>query len=103
MTSTGSGKRPRVCDEFGGVGDDDEAAGGAFDDLLAEECSAAAFDEGQAGADFIGAVDGEVELRALVEGGDGNGERLGELLAGSRGCDAADAQPLLYALAELPG
>ena len=31
--------------ELGGVGNDDEAAGGAFDDLLAKECSAAAFDE----------------------------------------------------------
>ena len=48
MTSTGSGKRPRTRYELGGVGYDDEAAGGAFDDLLAEERSAAAFDEGEA-------------------------------------------------------
>ena len=53
-------------------------------------------------ADFVGAIDGEIQLRAVVEVGDRDGERLGELLAGSRGCDAADAQALLYALAELP-
>ena len=38
---------------------------------------------------------------SFVEVGDGDGERVGEFLAGGGGGDAADAQPLLDALAEL--
>ena len=37
------------------------------DDLFAQQRTAGALDEGESGADFVGAVDGEIEFGGFVE------------------------------------
>src|SRR5260370_36634758 len=97
----GQRKTAKMIDQLTRVGDNDKLPRSARDDLLAQQRAAAAFDESEAGAYFIGAIDSQVKHRGVVEGDDGNGERLSALPAGGRGRDAAHAQSLLYALAEL--
>jgi len=49
------------------IRDDDEAPRGLLDDLLAQQRSAAAFDQAQPVVDRVGAVDGEIQRRELRE------------------------------------
>ncbi len=76
MTSTGRGKFAEVLDDFAGIGDHDKFFGGAGYDFFAEEGAAATFDEGQAGRNFVGAIDGDVDYGSLVKIDQGDGERL---------------------------
>ena len=52
---------------LGVVGDDDHAGRCRGNDLFAQQCAAAALDDGEVGGDLVGAVHREVELRRLVE------------------------------------
>ena len=80
-----------VRDYFAGVGNDNEFFRGAGYDLFAEECAAAAFDEGEAGGDFVGSVDSDIDLGTGIEVGDGDGEGGGEVFA----C-LEDAMPRIF-------
>src|SRR4051794_22279417 len=52
---------------LGGISDDNHTRGGRCDNLLAQECTAAALDESEIRTDLIGAVHRQIELRRLVK------------------------------------
>ncbi len=58
---------PRTRDSLGGVDDDDELFGSRGYDFFVKQRAAAAFDEAELGVDFVGAVDGYIDLLAFVE------------------------------------
>ena len=59
------------------VDDADELLGHDLDHLLTEESTTAALDEGKVGVDGVGAVDGDVEGRLLVQGAERDVQALG--------------------------
>ena len=62
---------------FDFVGDHDHSRGRRGNDLFAQQRAAAALDQGQIRRDLIGAVDGQIEFRRLVERGQRNAKPLG--------------------------
>jgi hypothetical protein len=54
-------------DALAGVGDDDHAFGRRRDDFFAHQRAAAALDEPQRVVEFIGAIDGEIEIGTFVQ------------------------------------
>ena len=76
-TSTGSGNVPSVCDQLALVGNHDHALRRRRDDLLAQQRAAAALDQAQLVVDLVGAVDGQVEIRLVVERRQRDAEALG--------------------------
>ena len=76
--------------------------GGRRHDLFAQQRAAAALDQRQIGIDLVGAVDGQIELRRLVE----RRQRHAEFQAKRRGAlggrHADDLQPALDALGQQP-
>ena len=74
-TSTGKRKPAEHVDLLGGIGDDDHALGRDGDDLLAQQRAAAALDQAQLAVELVGAVDGEIEERRVVERGERDAER----------------------------
>ena len=107
MTSIGSGKRPSVFDPFALVGDHHHAGRGRRHDLFPQQRAAAALDQGEVGADLVGAVDGHVELGRLVERGQRHAEPLGIGAGRLRGRHADDVEPAAHPLGqkldEMPG
>ena len=114
---------PEPLDALSPVGDDDHAPARRGDDLLAQERPAAALDQAQLVVELVGAVDGEVELRDLVERRERHAFALGLIprrLGGrnrddreagphprgqqrdERGCRRAGAEPELHAVAHEP-
>ncbi len=75
-------------------------AGRRGDDLFAQQGAAAAFDQRQVGPDLVGAVDRQVELRRLVEGGERDAGALGVGAGGLRGRHADDVEAAAHTLAE---
>ena len=65
--SIGSGKRPKHRNAFRIVRNDDHLGRRGGDDLLAQQRAAAALYQCQVRRDLVGAVDGQIELRSLVE------------------------------------
>src|SRR6266478_3554620 len=63
----GKRKLTESRNELGGVSHHDHPLRGRSDDLLAQQRAAAAFDQPQLRIDFIGAVDGDVDLRMFIE------------------------------------
>ena len=95
VISTGRAKPgPRALAQLGLVDDDDELLGHHLDHLLAEESAAAALDEGEVGVDLVGTVDGDVEDGLLVEGAEGDVERLRLLASALGGGDGDDVLQL---------
>jgi hypothetical protein len=82
------------------VGDDDHPARRRRHDLLAQQRAAAALDDGKAGADLVGAVDGEIELRGLVERRERHAEPLGVGAGRLRGRHPDDGEPGAHPRAE---
>src|SRR5690606_483276 len=76
---------------LGGVGDDEAAGRGLPDQLLAQQGRAAALDQGQARPDLVGAVDGQVDARRILEGGKRQAELAGQVGGGLGGGGAAQA------------
>jgi len=71
------------------IHDDDHAGRGRGDDLLSQQRAPTALDQAEIRRDLVGAVDGEIELRRLVEVGERHAQPLG--VAASRfGCGHAD-------------
>ena len=64
------------------------------DDLLAQMGAATAFDEIEFGIDFIGAVNGDIDVRMLGEGRQRDAEFDGGRFGGERGGHADDASKL---------
>ena len=84
-------------DGFAVVGDDDQLVGALGDHFLAEQRAAGAFDQLEAGGDFVCAVDGESKPGAADEGGEGNfqlGGAFGGLLAGGHAGDVLESAGL---------
>jgi hypothetical protein len=54
-------------DDFRFVRDDDESERLLLDDLLAQQRTAASFDQAQIGVDLVGAIDGEIDRRHLEQ------------------------------------
>ena len=65
---------PEARDQLGLVDDADKLVRDELDHLLAQEGASAALDEVELRVDLVGAVDGEVEARDGVEGGEGDVE-----------------------------
>ena len=91
---------------FGLVGNHHHAGGGRGDDLLAQQRPTAALDQRQVGRDLVGAVDGQVQLRGLVQGGQ-RYARAARLAAGRLRCRYGDhgktrPHPLAQQLDEMP-
>ena len=59
--ATGKGTCAERSLDFAGVHDDDLGVGRRRDDLLADQCPAAAFNQTEVGVYFIRAVNGDVE------------------------------------------
>ena len=97
-TSTGSGKRPSDGHPFRFVDDDDHAGRGRGDDLLPQQRAAAALDQAQIGGDLVGAVDGKIELRRLVERGERHAQPLGVAAGRLRRGHSDDVEPGVNAL-----
>ena len=74
---------------FGFIDDDDHARGGRGDDLLPQQRSPTALDQAEVRRDLVGAVDGEIELRRLVEVGERHPQPLG-VATSCFGCGHAD-------------
>mmetsp|Transcript_7141 Transcript_7141/g.17234 ORF Transcript_7141/g.17234 Transcript_7141/m.17234 type:complete len:327 (+) Transcript_7141:1347-2327(+) len=85
---------PEALAQLRVVDDADELLGHDLHHLLAEERAAASLDEGVVGVDGVGAVDGDVEVGALVEGAEGDVEALGLLAGALRRGDAHDVLEL---------
>jgi phosphoglycolate phosphatase len=85
---------------FAVIGNHHHAGGRGGDDFLAQQRAPSSFDEGEIGRDLVGAVDGEIEFRRLVEGGERNAEALGMRVRDLRGRDADDVEPGAHARAE---
>ena len=86
----GNGEIAEHGDLFAGVCDDDEFLGGGRDNFFVEERTAAALDEIELRVEFIGTVDGDVDVLHFVEAGEGNAEFGGGFARVDRGGDAAD-------------
>ena len=52
----------------------------AFTIFFAEESAAMAFNKVEVGSDLVGAVDGEIEAKVVVEDGEGDAEGAGMVL-----------------------
>ena len=74
---------------FGFIDDDDHSSGGRGDDLLSQQRSPTALDQAEIRRDLVGAVDGKIELRRLVEVGERHAQPLG-VAASCFGCGHAD-------------
>ena len=59
------------------IGNDDHARGSRGHDLFPQQRAAAALDQAQIGGDLVGAVDGQIEFRRLVEAGQRHAQPLG--------------------------
>src|SRR5262249_53198511 len=93
--------RAQAIDPLGRIDEDDQAAAGRGDELLAQERPAAPLEQGETGAlDLVGAVDGDVEERVLAERGQRDAELARQRLGARGGRDAGDAQPLAHAPAD---
>ena len=86
----GDGEAAEHGDLFAGVGDDDEFLGGRRDDFFVEERAAAAFDEIELRIEFVGAVDGHVNMLDFVETGERDAESCGGFACVVGGGYAAD-------------
>ena len=75
------------------------------DDFFPQQRAAAALDHVEFGIDFIGAVDGQVDARMVLERTEANAERLGIGFGGQRGGDGDDIAQLsaLNALGDAAG
>ena len=95
-TSTGTGVvRPQPIDQLGAVDDDGEAAARGRDDLLAQQGAAQPLDQiERAALDLVGAVDREIDLPMLGEGGERNARGLRLRRRSLRGGNADEAQAL---------
>jgi hypothetical protein len=82
-------------DSFGCVYHHYELFGGGGYDFFAEERAASAFDQLQVGVDFVGAVDGYVDVLAFVECGQRDAEARGLVALVVGAGDAADFQALI--------
>ena len=91
------GVRAQPIDQLGAVDDDGETPARVGDDLLAQQGAAQSLDQVQGAAfDLVGAVDREVDLAMLGEGGERNAGRP-RLRRGSlrrRNADEAQALPM---------
>ncbi len=87
-------------DLFAGICDDDEFFGGGCDHFFVEERAAAAFDEIEMRIEFVGAVDGDVDLLDFVEVGERDAEFSGGFARVDRRGDAADFQAGFDAVAD---
>ena len=59
------------------IGNDDHAGGGRGDDLFPQQRAASALDQAQIVRDLVGTIDGEIELRRLVEAGERHAQPFG--------------------------
>src|SRR5262245_35593760 len=89
------------------VGDDDHPRRGGGDDLFPQQRTAAALDQAQVGGDLVRPVDGEIQLRHLVQAGERHAEALGigarRLRRGYRDHVEAGADALRQQLDEMLG
>ena len=97
--------RAELVGKFGLVDHDDQALSGLGDDFFPQQRAAAAFDHVEIGIDFIGAVDGQVDARMMLECAERNAESLGIGFGGQRGGDGDDIAQLsaLNALGDAAG
>ncbi len=89
--------RAQPIDQLGAIDDDGETAAGVGDDLLAQQGAAQSLDQVQGAAfDLVGAVDREVDLSMLGEGGQRNAgrPRLRRRSLRRRNADEAQALPM---------
>ena len=96
----GKRKDAERADQLALVGDHHHAVGRGGDDLLAQQRAAAALDQPKLIVDLVGAIDGEIEMRRLVERGERDVEPLGLGARRIGGGDAEHVQALADALAE---
>ena len=87
-------KAPELRHALACVGDDHQAARRRSDDLLAQQRAAAALDQPQRAVDFVGAVDGQIELGRLVERRQRNSKLARLARRRFRGRHADDSEPL---------
>jgi len=73
----GERKPPERLHQFAIVGDDHHLIGRGRHDLLAQQRTASALDQPQLIVDLIGAIDGEMQVRRVVERGQRNAKPLG--------------------------
>ncbi len=86
--------------ELGVVGDHHHLVGGGGHDLLAEQRPSTALDQAELIVDLVGAVDSQVQMRRLVEGGERNAEAFGAFPRGLGGGHAQDLQTAGHLLCE---
>jgi phosphoglycolate phosphatase len=94
------GKVAEQRDPFGVIGNHEHAGGGRGDDLLTQQRAPTPFDQTQVGRDLVSAVDGEIEFRRVVEGGQRNGKALGVRAGCLRSGHPDDVEPGAHALGE---
>lgn len=96
----GDGEIAEHGDLLAGVGDDDKFLGSGRDNFFVEQRAAAAFDQVELWIEFIGTVDGDVDLLDFVEIGERDAEFGGGLARIDRGGDAADFEAGCNAFAD---
>jgi hypothetical protein len=96
----GHGEAAEHRNLLAGVGDDDEFARGGRHHFFIEERAAAAFDQVELRVEFVGAVDGDVNVLDFVKAGEGDAEFSGHLARVDRGGDAADFEAGLDAITD---
>ena len=75
---------------FAGIGDDDQFARGRCDNFFIKERAAAPFDQIEMRIEFVGAVDGDVDVLDFVETGERDAELGRHFACVVRSGDAAD-------------
>src|SRR5690606_38770849 len=88
----GQGEAAERADHLGRGGDDEAAGARLPDQLLSQQGRAAALDEREAGADLVGAVDGQVDARRVLQGGQRQPQLPRQFGGGLRGRHAAQVR-----------
>ncbi len=94
------GETAERIDPFRVIGDDHHARGCRRDDLFPQQRSASALDQAQVGRDLVGAIDGEIELRHLVQGGERYGRTRGVVAGRLGGRHRDHVEPGAHALTQ---